>query len=362
MLKLDTLRIAAEEFLASALTGDGWEKALTGLAKAADARGAVLLRDRATRVVGIMSTRSLADPVADFMAGRTPPNPRHAASISYARGGFRTDQDDYTRDELATEPFYQDFLRPIGFFWHANACLAKDGQELVAISLKRGLKSGPYEGADVSVLNAVLPQLRAATVVAHRILDAKAAGMSQVLHERGDPAFELDAFGRVLRVHAWDDSPNQPVRRINRRLVALDRMAQLAVDRGIHFAITAPQVTTVVPLVNSEEKHFSLQIVPVVGPARDIFLSTAAIAVLICHQLRRPLRSKAQRVLGEAFGLSKREAEVTMALGEGLNLTEVAERLSIGVGTARNHLKRIFEKTDTRRQAELIALLERLRP
>ena len=48
MLKVDALKLAADEFFAAALIGDGWEKALMGLAKAADAQGAVLLRDRAT--------------------------------------------------------------------------------------------------------------------------------------------------------------------------------------------------------------------------------------------------------------------------------------------------------------------------
>ena len=362
MLKVDALKLAADEFFAAALIGDGWEKALMGLAKAADAQGAVLLRDRATKVVSIMPTPSVAEPVASFMAGRTPPNPRHAASISYARGGFRTDQDDYTRDELAVEPYYQEFLRPIGYFWHANACLAADAQELVAISLKRGLKAGPYEGPDISALNAVLPQLRAAADVARRLLDAKASGIYQLLRDRGDPVFELDAFGRVLRVHACDEAADQAVRRIGRRLIALDHSLQAALDRGIHVAITAPQVTTIVPLLGREGQHFGLQIVPVLGHARDIFLSTAAVAVLIRYQLNRPLDKKAQRALTEALGLTNREADVAMALGEGLNLAEVAERLMIGVGTARSHLKSIFEKTDTRRQAELIALLMRLRP
>jgi DNA-binding CsgD family transcriptional regulator len=95
---------------------------------------------------------------------------------------------------------------------------------------------------------------------------------------------------------------------------------------------------------------------------RAIFLATAAVAVIIRHQLNRPLDKKAQRALTEALGLTNREADVAMALGEGLNLAEVAERLRIGVGTARSHLRSIFAKTDARRQAELIAWLIRLRP
>lgn len=58
-----------------------------------------------------------------------------------------------------------------------------------------------------------------------------------------------------------------------------------------------------------------------------------------------------------AFGLTPTEARVTALLASGLSLTEAAKVLNIGVGTARVHLKRIFSKTGTNRQAELVSLV-----
>ncbi len=61
--------------------------------------------------------------------------------------------------------------------------------------------------------------------------------------------------------------------------------------------------------------------------------------------------------IGEAFGLTRREAEIAALIGMGHNLSTISSRLGIGAGTARNHLKRAFDKTGARSQAALVALL-----
>jgi len=57
--------------------------------------------------------------------------------------------------------------------------------------------------------------------------------------------------------------------------------------------------------------------------------------------------------------LTPAEARLAADLADGLTLEESAERSSTQVATARTHLKRIFAKTRTRRQSELVRLLLR---
>jgi DNA-binding CsgD family transcriptional regulator len=66
--------------------------------------------------------------------------------------------------------------------------------------------------------------------------------------------------------------------------------------------------------------------------------------------------------VADGFDLTDREAAVAVLIAEGLSLEEVARHLRIQRGTVRNHLKGVFEKTGTHRQAELVALLARLGP
>ncbi|WP_375402289.1 helix-turn-helix transcriptional regulator [uncultured Sphingomonas sp.] len=62
----------------------------------------------------------------------------------------------------------------------------------------------------------------------------------------------------------------------------------------------------------------------------------------------------------QAFGLTPREAELAGALMAGHSVESAAAALAMSVATARIHLRRLFSKTDTTRQAELMRLLARM--
>jgi DNA-binding CsgD family transcriptional regulator len=64
-----------------------------------------------------------------------------------------------------------------------------------------------------------------------------------------------------------------------------------------------------------------------------------------------------QQTLRDLFGLTPAEAKVAMAFFEGLTSKEAAENLGLSFHTVRVQLARIFEKTQTHRQAELVRLM-----
>jgi DNA-binding CsgD family transcriptional regulator len=66
------------------------------------------------------------------------------------------------------------------------------------------------------------------------------------------------------------------------------------------------------------------------------------------------------RELAELYGLTPAETRLAGLILNGLALFEAAERLGITRNTARTHMKRIYGKTGTRRQAELIRRLAHL--
>lgn len=63
--------------------------------------------------------------------------------------------------------------------------------------------------------------------------------------------------------------------------------------------------------------------------------------------------------LARRYGLTAREAEVAACLASGMTLPEAAAQLGIELTTARTHLGRLFDKTDTRSQLSLGLLAER---
>lgn len=62
-------------------------------------------------------------------------------------------------------------------------------------------------------------------------------------------------------------------------------------------------------------------------------------------------------VVGRLYGLTAAESRLACALAAGRDLADAAAELNITMESARTYLKRIFMKTDTRRQAELVRLI-----
>jgi len=67
-------------------------------------------------------------------------------------------------------------------------------------------------------------------------------------------------------------------------------------------------------------------------------------------------------LLQRQFGLTPAEAEIACEIVKGEGLVTCARRMGISRATASSHLQRIFEKTGTKRQAQLVRAILALRP
>lgn len=362
MLRRDDVKAAADDIIAAALLAEGWKEALTRFAYAAGARDVVLMRNTSDRMLTAITTEEVAPAVAEFAAGHSPPNSRYIRVNMRGETRFRIDHDDYSDADLSRDPFYQEFLRPNGMFWHANAILAPGRDEYIELSLKRRFGLDPYQRDDAFMLDGVLPELHAAARIAKSTLDAEARGMKWLLHKRGEAIIEIDSRGRVLPGQ-WpgEADPYFPLRVYAQRLVAADRTVQPFLDHAVSRAISRPGRMALVSLTGPDERRYLLQVHPVPGLARDVFLSAQAIAVLI-ERDREPLAVRiGSSAIRDGFGLTQREADVASLLAEGFDIPAIALRLRIRPDTVRTYLKDALDKTGTHRQAELVALLARLK-
>ncbi|MDF2094782.1 response regulator [Aquibaculum arenosum] len=90
---------------------------------------------------------------------------------------------------------------------------------------------------------------------------------------------------------------------------------------------------------------------PLAGAAES---EPAVIAFLTNPAQRQPL---SPQCLAELFELTPSETQVAIKLAEGKRPDEIAETLAVSPTTVAFHLRNIFSKTDTNRQADLVALL-----
>ena len=61
--------------------------------------------------------------------------------------------------------------------------------------------------------------------------------------------------------------------------------------------------------------------------------------------------------LVDLFGLTLSEAKIGQAIAQGISLEEAARKSGITLSSARTYLKRIYSKTNTRGQADLVKLI-----
>jgi DNA-binding CsgD family transcriptional regulator len=62
----------------------------------------------------------------------------------------------------------------------------------------------------------------------------------------------------------------------------------------------------------------------------------------------------------DAYGLTQAEARVALAASSGNTINETAQLLKLSPNTIKTHLRRVFAKTATGRQAELAGLIAAL--
>ena len=359
MLRWDDVKAATDNLLSTALLGTGWGEALERFAEAAEAGGAAIVRVDERKGARWLSSSAFAELEALIWNGQAPSSPRRIFPDKGFERGFHTEDGFFSAADLACDPYYQEFLKPRGIFWHAKAKLAHNGAgKRTTLTLKRPLKLGPYQPQDIAVLNSVFGDLQAVVRVAKAVLNSETSGRIGAIGRAERAAFELDGRGRVLREHAAG-TQSSAIRAIGGRLTAAGQVAQRAIDQAIAAAVGAPARPALASIFDVREGYKYLQLLPLPEPARDVFEAATAIAVIIEATPRPGAVSPALQAVSDGCGLTRREAQVTARLAAGLSLGEAANDLHLAKGTARNHLKSIFAKTGTSRQGELIALLSK---
>jgi DNA-binding CsgD family transcriptional regulator len=362
---------AADGLLETGLLGAAWDKPVERLTAAAGAFGAALVRAAPARFGNlglgdecVLATDSIAVDVAEYLAGRAPPDPRTNRVAPTFGQGFVTDYDEFSPHEIERNAFYEEFLRPRGVRWHACARIDDGAPELGALylSLKRSIRFGHYDAAEVGAINAVLPTMRAATAVARAVMRAETRGAADAFGRGADAVIELERRGLVLDVGAAALAlMGRGVDVVRGRLSASLPRDRVRLERAIAAALDAPpRVGCAVVGTTTTGPRLLVRTVPVLGAARDVFSSVAALVIVrVVHRPDR-LRESAAAQLRDAFDLTAAEARVAALVGLGIAPSQAARLLGIGIGTVRNHLKTIMAKAGVRRQPELVALIGEL--
>jgi len=269
-------------------------------------------------------------------------------------------------DVLFRSEFYQDFMKYVGAFHLAGGMLLESSGHNTSLSFFRPRTDEAFGPEELALLNVLLPHIKQALHLHHRIGAAEGGrrAIAEALDRIPLGVIVVDDCTRILATNrraaeilAEKDGlaserdglqasvPSQTA--ALRNLVAA--VAVTSKGRGLHpgGVLTLKRPSLKEPL--------SARVIPV--PLYTCLADHAKAAAVVF--VSDPDARTTVNHLAVLYSLTPAEERLTSMLIEGYTLDELAAALQVSRNTAATQLKSVFQKTGTRRQADLVRLLLR---
>jgi DNA-binding CsgD family transcriptional regulator/PAS domain-containing protein len=270
-------------------------------------------------------------------------------------------------DEFLQTDFYKEWVRPQGYVDFIAAALDKSPETTAMFGVFRHERDGLADAGARRRMRLVVPHIRRAVLVS-RAIDlkaAEAATFADTLDRISAGVCFVAADGRII--HANEPGAallgaGEGLATVGGRLVARDA----AVDRALRAAFAAAeqgdlalggQGVALAQVSPDGSRRLLLHVLPLTrGTRRVAGVPYAAVAAVFIRRVGLELPAP-QEVIARTFGLTPTELRVLLAVVEVGGVPDVAVTLGIAETTVKTHLARLFSKTGTGRQAELVKLV-----
>ncbi|MER8752504.1 LuxR family transcriptional regulator [Mesorhizobium sp. M1050] len=366
-LSSDVLSSIIGDIYDCVLNPDGWAGVMTRITEAVDAAYTTIALASTAGNRGRFAAQSAWDPVQmrvlqedyDFdaipglKAAIVGDIDTPVATLSYM-----------SEAELQQTPFFQNWAKPQGLreacitkFVHTPdriglmGCTTRASREIISIEEQRFLALLSPHLRRASMIGDLLDQARVTASLYRQALDHLAVPVvltganGAILDANGAADRMFSAQGPILSRNGLLQAQNPVTGRALLEAIASAASEDASLgSRGIGLPISAPgqppAVAYVLPLTE--------------GTARAAFRPACAAVFVSTTTSSSPLP---EAVLTALFDLTPAEARVLLRIGSGLSASKSALALGIGENTLKTHLNRIFAKTSTRRQADLVKLV-----
>ncbi|MBY6240264.1 hypothetical protein [Methylosinus sp. Sm6] len=364
MVSLDRFSALVADIYEAAIDPSLWERSLDGVAAACGGTmGALLVYDPRERSQFVSVN---LDPeqkrLYDDYYGRLDP----VASVlgRAVRGKIVSARDILTKEQLRGE-FFSDWARPNAVDDGAFIDISDHPGRSCIFGVAGRWRSEPFASPQVLRLMTLLaPHLQLATRTrsGSGLPEIRDGALDLVEHwRRGCVMISRD--GKILyanhaarEIAAAGDGLGLDRRGLRASVGSANAALLRLIGRACRSDTDEPRCGGRVAVSRpSGRRPYLVQILPL-GAARAVSLALPATAVAIIIDSEREVRLS-RGDLRDLYGLTESEAEVAIRALEGRGLQFVADDMRIGLSTARTHLKRVFDKTGARRQAELVRLL-----
>ena len=269
-------------------------------------------------------------------------------------------------DEFLRSRFYREWVKPQQLVDCINAVLEKSATSIAVFGVFRHARHGVVDDKARRRMSLIVPHVRRAVLIG-RVMDlqkAEAATFADTLDGIAAGMFLVEESARVVHVNAAGQAllaAGTMLRVAGDRLTAVNAQADqtlldifMAAGSG-DAAIGSKGIA--VPLSGCDSEPYVAHVLPLTsGARRRGGTAYAAVAAVFVHKAALKTPSPPE-VIAKTYALTASELRVLLAIVSVGGAPETAEALGIAETTVKFHLRRLFEKTGARRQADLVKLV-----
>ncbi|UXS05302.1 helix-turn-helix transcriptional regulator [Agrobacterium tumefaciens] len=350
-----------DQFQDAAVEPERWPLLMESISVASGAAGVNIMSPaERSSVCGILFTDSLARIMEAYLRDEWYTRDHRARFIPLMkRRGVVLEADIASSEDIQSLEYYR-FMASHGFQQTAVINFTSGTDDFFLV-LQRRYGDGGFEDRDRAHFVALQSQLQTSSRIMSLFSNSEMIGRLAAFERANVPCVFFDRQGRVVASNERAERlQSDGIRILNKKLVASSPKETSNFEALLRKVIHAPEQASGEVLVFSRPANRPIlaRIERVQSNLKDVF-SRAHIMALF-EDLAAPNGTDPD-VLHRLFGLTRSECRIAALLLQGSDLKAISDDLGIQYETARAHLKSIFRKTETERQAELCLLLTRVR-
>ncbi len=284
-------------------------------------------------------------------------------------GQILVDYDVIDEENMKRHPFYAEFLGSYGMRYFAGAYLRNTADDLVAISVQRTSKQGHAQNGSIRHFEALTPHLRRAILASAQLghMSAQASEYAAGLDHLSDAIAFFDGRGRIVHMNAAADTL---LRKNDGLHITQGTLHAGLADEDAALTLMTRSPAGTEPLAHTHPVELAItrrsglpsyivSAMPVGSSGGSGETLRRARTMLV---MRDPTTFSApgNRTLRQAFGLTRAEASLALALATGDTPASYARRAHVKMSTVRTQLSALLRKMQARRQADIVRMVTRL--
>ena len=276
-------------------------------------------------------------------------------------GSVATDLDFISKNEIATNPYYQEFLKGADTEHCLFSAPLQKGELSSLFAVHAPIKHGPPNREQRRMARVLMPHLRRAGIMQWHLSGQMRDSVRDMVERFPFGVALFDRQGRVVVINRAAErllTSEAGLTYVRRELVATDpakerELAKLLgeVCRPVRLAAEGKSLTF---HDAGRRPTLTLSLAPL---PRELFGGERVSAVAIIQGRKDPGDLPLEQRIADALKLTPAEARLATAFFVNTSIRRTAEELRLTENTVRQTMKKIFEKCDVHSQAALVKLI-----